>query len=247
MDFPKVLVNFDHEINPDCWYKSTYTSPVSYCDIFARHGIIVLAALPTQYPEGLLKSLVDMADGFMFIGGRDYPADYFGFPETEHENPVTAERSRNDVVLFRLAWQTNKPMLGICQGIQLASLAMGGSIVPHLDDPDYMHRSEDGCSDVMHELKLATGKLSAVLADNFEVNSAHHQAVDADSVPDVFQITGVAPDGTVEAIERKMRGFGMFMQWHPERHPDENHRETLFGEFTKAVKHSYNSRIGTRL
>ncbi len=242
-DAPRLLVNLDYNEVADPWYRSTYSIPSPYVDYFAADNIAVIGALPADYGKVTLATLVDMCDGLLMIGGDDYPSDFIGCEYSEHEVPMHIRRARNDFMLFRHAWQTGKPIMGICAGMQLAVFALGGCILPHLDGEHAFHHAKSHSQDNMHPVKLTEGRLTSIFGTNqIQVNSSHHQGVCAQTLPDQLFPVAHAPDGLVEAVERKRKGYGLFVQWHPERHPDPTHRDKLLGAFSKAVKHSANTR-----
>jgi putative glutamine amidotransferase len=242
-DAPRLLVNLDYTEVASPWYRSTYSIPAPYVDFFAADNVAVIGALPAEYGKAVLASMVEMCDGLLLIGGDDYPSDFIGYEKTAHEVPMHLRRARNDFTLFRLAWHSGKPILGICAGMQLATLALGGCLLPHLDGEHAFHRAKSPSEDSMHPVTLAEGRLTSIFGEKeIIVNSSHHQGVCAQTLPDLLFPVAHAPDGLVEAAERKRKGFGLFVQWHPERHPDSTHRDKLLGAFSKAVKHSFTTR-----
>ena len=242
-DMPKIVVNFDKRANPEVDFRSVYCCPVNYCDLLVERGVLVLPSLPVSFHKSLMLNLVDMADGFLFIGGADYPAEEFGLEPDEADMPMDPRRVRNDVELFKAAWASSKPILGICAGLQLAVLVHGGKLVRNLPAGG-MHRPVSRTKDSMHAVRITSGKLRAILGgESAVVNSAHHQGVRPEDVPaDKIQVAALAPDGVVEALERKSKGFGLFVQWHPERHPSIEHRKKIFDSFVKAVEYSFQRR-----
>src|SRR5207245_1266296 len=130
---------------------------------------------------------------------------------------VDSERDALELPLARDAIAAGLPVLGICRGMQLLNVAVGGSLIQHLDG----HRAGANAGDpsALHPVRVApSSRLREILgADEVSVNSRHHQAVrDADLAPSL-EATAWSPDGVIEAVEMPGNGFVLGVQWHPER------------------------------
>lgn len=183
-------------------------------------GGIPVPVLPLDDSEILLR-LLERIDGIIFSGGPD--VDPFYFHEEPHPNTgdICPERDEAEVFLARECMRRAKPMLGICRGIQLLNIALGGSIyqdIPSQIKKPLKHRQDAPRWYPTHEVEIiCEGSILFKIFDRnrIRVNSFHHQSV-KDIGPD-FKVTAVAPDGVIEAIEAKDRDiFCMGVQWHPE-------------------------------
>ncbi|MFA4986160.1 MAG: gamma-glutamyl-gamma-aminobutyrate hydrolase family protein [Candidatus Brocadiia bacterium] len=240
---PKVLVNFDYFEDSESWYRSVYRCPKMYVDLLVDNGVVPISALPFPKDKVIRDTLVNLVDGFLFIGGGDYPSSMFNYPSLSAEQPMSERRAANDLALFQSAWLTSKPMLGICAGMQLATLAFGGKLIPDLPDEHAFHKAVSRGEDSMHPVTIAPGRLRSILGvSEASVNSAHHQAVDGATLSENYFIAATASDGTIEAMERRRKGFGLFLQWHPERHPVPEHRKKIFSTFSTAVLRCFDER-----
>lgn len=110
------------------------------------------------------------------------------------------------------------PVLGICRGIQLANVALGGTLYQDIDrciPQPLMHMQKHPQSESIHKVQLAAGsRLSRLLnTEEIYVNSTHHQSVDAPA-PGLI-VTAKAPDGVIEGLESADGQF-VLVQWHPE-------------------------------
>ena len=166
----------------------------------------------------LVESLLDVADGVLFIGGKDYDPRSYG--EAPHpETAMTRKRPDFDLCFARAALRRDLPILGICAGCQLLNIVTGGKLVQHLGNAD------EHTKGVFHTATVtASGffgrALGAAVGSRVTVNSFHHQAVDPEHLGAGIRITGVAFDGTVEAVEMPGTRMVLGVQFHPERMDD---------------------------
>lgn len=185
-------------------------------------SIIEAGGLPVLIPlcddTELLREIYDSIDGLLIPGGEDV------HPKFYHEEPhpklgETCEiRDTVEIQLIRWAYDDNKPVLGICRGIQVINVALGGSLVQDIPDqsPTTTPHSTQAWDKGAHEILVdQNSKLAAVLGKaRITVNSLHHQAVKT-LAPKLTQ-TAKADDGIVEALEAKGRNFFIALQCHPE-------------------------------
>jgi putative glutamine amidotransferase len=202
------------------WERPAVVLPRRYADsVVAAGGIPVL--LP---PVPGIEDALGRLDGLILAGGGDIdPAHYHAEPAPEIES-VREERDTAEFALFAAAMSRNLPVLGICRGLQVINVALGGTLYQHL--PDVV--GHEGHSPVRggfgeHVVRVAPGsRLSQILGrDEADTPTHHHQAVDQlgrGLIP-----TAWAEDGIIEAFEPDDAGDGSFMlavQWHPEAGDD---------------------------
>ncbi len=168
-----------------------------------------------------IPEYLDQIDGLLLPGGGDInPCLYF---QERHRNVRGVSRSRDalEIWLFQNALEANLPVLGICRGIQIMSVAMRGSLYQDIADTvprdTLCHTRVDG-TDSRHDIEIDDGSLlrHIVGSRGAEVNSAHHQAVDAGGEGLVVTARSTE-DGIIEAIERPDKRFMLGVQYHPER------------------------------
>ncbi len=198
--------------------------------VYANYGLWLRAADPeTELVELSVlspdeaKAAIESCDGIVFTGGPDIdPARYGKEEQRESCGVIDTQRDELEFAVFEHASALNMPILGICRGMQLINVALGGSL--HTDIPTLVHtdiehrRLED--SDARHGLLVTPGSMLMKITGQLEgtVNSAHHQAVDRLS-GDLAR-SATSPDGIVEAIEwstPQSRPFLFAVEWHPER------------------------------
>lgn len=203
-------------------------------------GIAVL--IPPCKPAAM-RAILDRLDGVLLIGGRDYDPAFFG--EASHESVALLhpDRIKFDLALAKEAIKRNLPVLGICGGLQLINIALGGSLI--IDIPTYLatgkietasikHRATEGERRAEHPASVIRDSLlfsiyGSVIAVTV---SSHHQA--ANRLGRRLKAVAFAPDGIIEAIEHRFKRFVVGVQWHPERDFAANRR--LFRAFIEACK-----------
>jgi len=198
-----------------------YALRQNYCDaIFAAGGLP--QPLPHQ-PEAVADYL-DMVDGVVITGGAfDVDPALFGAATRHATVTLKSARTAFEYALVNGALERDMPILGICGGQQLLAVVLGGTLIQHIPDevPGALaHEQPNPRTEPGHTVSAVPGSLLARAAGTtaFSVNSAHHQAVK--TVGDGVRISGVAPDGVIEAIEAPSHRFVLGVQWHPEYHID---------------------------
>lgn len=156
-------------------------------------------------------ALAERVDGVVINGGGDVAPERYGAARREETRDVEPERDEFEIELVLAAADRGIPVLGICRGVQLVNVALGGTLIQ--DVPDHMHRA--AWSGDVHDVELEPGsRLHGLYGrDRLRVNSLHHQAIDR--VAPGLRSSAHAPDATVEAIEDPDRPI-LGVQWHPE-------------------------------
>ena len=164
-------------------------------------------------------SIVARLDGLVMTGGADPDPALYG--EDPHPELGSVERGRDDweLSLIRAALDARIPMLCVCRGAQLLNIALGGTLVQHLDSPEHArwdHPRIDRC----HTVWVTPGSRAEQLyGPETPTNSLHHQAVGR--IGDGVLVTGSTDDGVVEAFEVQDRPEVFAVQWHPEMLSDQ--------------------------
>lgn len=223
-------------INTD-FGDSLYRLSDAYVDcVIAAGGLPLL--VPCNGNRKLLDEYIKMADGFLFIGGKDYPPGWYG--EKPHPKSVLLHSRRADVDLYliRAALRRKIPILGICGGHQLINIALGGKIIqyiPNAADHQSAQQRNGTRKTIKHMVAITRGKILHRLFGKMKiiVNSYHHQATGA--FGDGLEAVAFADDGVVEAIESTRLPFVLGLQWHPERLPWRSHAERIFRALIKAA------------
>jgi gamma-glutamyl-gamma-aminobutyrate hydrolase PuuD len=203
-------------------------------DLRYVRAIEAAGATPVCLPvQDDAASLVDRLQGLLVPGGGDFAPEREYPPEVEFD-AASPDQLDLDRRLLARALERSLPVLGICYGMQLLALHLGGRLHYHLptDLPAARsHRLPE--PEGRHGLRIEPGtRLAALLAgERGGVNSRHHQAV-AEPGAELL-VSARADDGVIEAVERADGPFCLGVQWHPER-MDAGHRERIFGAFVRA-------------
>ena len=198
---------------------------------FGREEIVVLP--PGSEPEGIF-------DGVVLGGGLDVdPSRYGRTVKADGHVELDVDRDATDFAVFEKARQGALPTLGICRGLQVINVAMGGTLVqdiPSERPSGIVHlvpKKENERRD--HPVRVKPGTRVAAIAQvaEIQVNSRHHQAIER--VAPGLEVSAVAPDGLVEALESDGPWL-LAVQWHPENLPGDPAARRLFAEFARAVR-----------
>jgi putative glutamine amidotransferase len=181
-----------------------------------------------------LRATFERLDGIVFPGGPDVdPALYGESPDPRTE--VNPELDRLELPIARWAIESGVPTLGICRGQQLLNVAMGGSLIQHLDD----HRQSGDRTVLTQRLSVSPGSRLAEVFGSTDVmvNTMHHQAVR--DVANGLKAVAWAADGTIEGIESdesdERRPWLLMVQYHPEElFAFHEPSQRLFRAFVKA-------------
>lgn len=199
--------------------------------------------IPSGLPEAGWRELRKRLDGILFTGGGDISIERFGGQPHPEVGSVDEVRDVIELGLARSAAEEGMPFLGICRGIQVANVALGGTLYTHLPDQapgalDHSYRDPDTSKErthLVHRVRVEEGsRIGAILGEPLlRVNSLHHQGI-KDMAP-AFKAVAFAPDGIIEAIELPGHPFGIAVQWHPEWLTDQEAMRRLFKAFVDAA------------
>jgi putative glutamine amidotransferase len=209
--------------------------------IEAAGGVPMLLHLTDD--QGVLDALYRRCDALLFAGGEDVDPAHYGAPRHPKLGTVVPLRDEVELALARRAAAERKPMLGICRGIQVLNVALGGTLyqdipaeLPAASD-HYATAAAGDRSATPHTMELAPGSWVAeqLGATSIAVNTLHHQSV-RDTAPGLV-VTGTSPDGVIEAFESAGDGFIVGVQCHPEElvGPGDPRWRNLFRAFVQVA------------
>lgn len=195
------------------WDLPSVVLPRGYVD-----GVVAAGGVPVLLPPVGHWDITEVSrmDGLIIAGGPDVDSALYHPIAHKRTGRPRPERDAVELRLVRGALEIGLPVLGVCRGLQVLNIALGGSLHQHL--PEVVGNAEHlptlGVFGRI-EVKLEPGsRLAAVLGQHVVVSCHHHQALDR--IGDGLVPVGWAPDGTVEAAELPGAGFVVGVQWHPE-------------------------------
>lgn len=213
-----------------------FSVPAQYVDSIRRAG-----GLPVLLPPGEpdLPGWLALVDGLVLPGGGDIdPHSYRGTPHAENYK-LDRARDADELAMVRHVVGTGLPTLAICRGMQVANVALGGSLIAHVPDAvgeRVPHRSAER-RPIAHAVTVAAdSRLCAVMqATEVTVASWHHQAVDRVAAP--FRTVAHSADGLLEAMELPGHPWLLCVQWHPElTAADDPTQQRLFDALVAAAR-----------
>lgn len=185
--------------------------------IVTAGGVPVI--IPPVADKDVIINTLERLDAIILTGGADYNPLWAGEEPSAKLHHINAQRDLPELLITRLAYNRNIPMLGICRGIQTLAMALDGKVIQDISEtiPNTIKHSQDADTcEPTHSVSVAEGSMlhDVYGKDKLYVNSFHHQAV-GDCGPK-FIVTAKANDGVVEAIESSEYRKIMGVQWHPE-------------------------------
>ncbi len=202
------------------WDQEAALLSYSYLTAIAQAGGLALMIPPDPYLVDSPDDVLDRIDGLILAGGADIDPSSYGKPKHAETHRTVPARDHAEIALARRAIELDMPVLGICRGMQLINVAMGGTLHQHVPDVvgNNEHRRRLGSFEgADHDVRLARDSLAARAAGEelHTTKSHHHQAVD--QLGSGMTVTGISVlDDLVEAIEASERRFVLGVQWHPE-------------------------------
>jgi putative glutamine amidotransferase len=212
--------------------KNFFTRP-TYCRAIEAAGGVPLI-MPMVGAR--IADMLAHVGGVLLIGSMgDVPPHRYNQPRHQATHALDAEKEAFDFALMEALAKWSGPVLGICYGTQLLNVAMGGTL--HQDIPTQLAvgpwHGKGFDESRRHMVRIEPGtRLREILgADELEVNTTHHQAIDRVAPP--LRLAATSADGVTEAVEAREAGgrFLVGVQWHPERMIDKAAHLRLFEAF----------------
>lgn len=196
--------------------------------------------LPADIPTDSLHDAFSQLDGLILSGGGDIdPVIFHGEPHPSVEG-IIPERDATEISLTKLAILHRLPFLGICRGIQVMNVALGGTLFTDLPDQlgkTVAHSTEKRLpkNTINHMVKVKPDSwlYEVTRQKELPVNSRHHQGIKL--LAEGLDVMAIAPDGLIEAVHLRGHPYGIGVQWHPENLPEVDHARTLFETLIRAA------------
>ncbi len=196
--------------------------------------------LPLEIDEGDVGQLISLFDGFLFPGGPDINPFLFKEETIPEGGIVIPERDNFEKLVFDAAYNANKPMLGICRGIQAFNIFLGGGIYQDIKTQYHSnniigHYQKSPDKVKTHSVDIISGSLLDKILNKkkIKVNSFHHQALS--KLAPSLDLSAISKDSLAEAVYDKSRRFLLGVQWHPEHlHSVDGDQFKIFEAFVRA-------------
>lgn len=201
----------------------------------AAGGVPVM--MPLTEKADNIEVLLDLCDGFLITGGHDVDPACYGEEAMSECGELCPLRDRMERPLFLGAIERDKPVLGICRGLQAMNVILGGDLyqdIPKQRPSGVDHHMDAPYGRTAHPIRLVEGSPLAQCLGALEagVNSCHHQAVR--TLAPRLKSMAEAPDGVIEAVYMPDRRFVWAVQWHPEFYGNNPDSHKIFEAFIKS-------------
>lgn len=187
-----------------------------YKSVIQAGGVPVV--IPPSADTDVIINTLCRIDGLLLSGGADYNPLYAGEEPQPGLHSINSERDLPELLITRLAYNRQIPMLGICRGMQTLAMALGGRVEQDIaaGSQTVKHSQDAPRNTPTHTVTIEPGSILHTLygTSKIAVNSFHHQAVAETGTR--FRLTATAADGTAEAMESRDFKSVMGVQWHPE-------------------------------
>lgn len=217
-----------YQVGPDAAHNAGFGTrdlaifPTTYLTWITAAGMVPMPLTPLVDIEDSL----DLVDAVVLSGGPDIEPSHYGAERHPSVVDTRPERDEFELALAKTALARGVPMLGICRGLQLMNVAMGGTLHQHLPDlPGVLVHSaewQDGERDrtrrwgpTFHDVEVSHQRFAGFAGRMVETNTFHHQA--ADVIGDGLAVAARSADGVVEALAGDDAPV-LGVQWHPEMH-----------------------------
>lgn len=244
MSFTKPLIGITTVSIADfSWGK---TAQKELLDVIFRNYVLSIEkaggmpiGIPFMTDPETLNEIIGHLDGLLLTGGWDINPRCYNQDPAQDLGDTDYLLDEIQIQATRLAMKSGIPILGICRGLQLITVAAGGQLIqdiPSQVDHSIQHFQKTTMDTNTHRIFVEESSLLFSLLEKREVwvNSFHHQAVA--EAPDNFKVSAKASDGTIEAMESTGDSFCFGIQWHPEAtHKIDRLSQTIFEKFISAA------------
>jgi gamma-glutamyl-gamma-aminobutyrate hydrolase PuuD len=185
---------------------------VPYVKAVARGGGVPMMVPIVGTDRDSIDTALDHVDALVITGGCDIDPASYGAVREPQLGATSPERDDADLAITRAAVARDLPTLAVCRGIQVLNVALGGTLVQHVDD----HMLREQYNESAHTVTVEPDSLLAEIVgtDTLGVNTLHHQVIDRVAEP--LRVVARNRDDHVEAVELAGSRSVLGVQWHPE-------------------------------
>jgi putative glutamine amidotransferase len=233
------LTTYLDQAQTGVWDVRASFLPAVYSQGVTEAGGVAVLLPPQPVNPDIAERVLDGLDGLVICGGKDIdPAVYGQAPHPETDEPGHL-RDDWEFTLLRAALKRELPVLGICRGLQLLNVLLGGTLHQHL--PDVIghtgHHAGDAVFTTLPVHTVSGTRLAALVGESIDAQCYHHQSIA--ELGEGLIVSAFDADGVVEALELPGDGFVLAVQWHPEQSLSD---PRLFAAIVDAAR-SYASRL----
>jgi putative glutamine amidotransferase len=195
--------------------------PQVYFEAVTRAGGIAVLLPPQPVDDSIAARVLSTLDGLIVTGGKDVDPARYGQAPHPTTDPPRKDRDAWEDALLRGALNTDLPFLGICRGLQVLNVTLGGTLTQHLPDTigSEKYNLGGGVFNTVPVDVVPSTALGAMLGDHVPAKVYHHQAIDA--LAPGLTVSAHTSDGVIQAVELDRAAFGVAVQWHPEESGDD--------------------------
>ncbi len=219
-------------VTPRLVDDKTYALSHNYTNAIKEEGGLPILCSYGNTEE--IDDLLDLVDGIVFSGGGDIDASFFGEETDERASCIYDFRDEYEIQLCKKAIERDMPILGICRGVQILNVSLGGTLKQHIDG--HYVKDADG-TDLLHNIIIEeNSRFEKMFAEkNIGVNSIHHQCID--KLGEGLTVQCYSTCGLIEGVVMESKKFVVGVQFHPEIIVnDHDEYKVLFKEFLDACK-----------
>jgi gamma-glutamyl-gamma-aminobutyrate hydrolase PuuD len=213
------LTTYREEAAFGVWREPADLLPATYADSIRLAGGAPMMLPPAGAPDDMdayADAVLGGVHGVLISGGPDVAPERYGASRHDATGPERSDRDGWEIALVAAAMRHDLPLLGVCRGMQVLAVALGGTLTQHLPDllANESHRPTLGIHG-RHDVRTEPGsRLASFIGDRADVATYHHQSVD--QLPPGLRPCAWTDDGTVEAVEVEAARWALGEQWHPE-------------------------------
>lgn len=246
MNKPFIGISASQYLKPGRTWRYNIAYEPNIIAIERAGGLPVI--IPASVSMETLDAIYQRLDGVLLPGGGDINPRLYGQDPHETLDTVDDVRDAIEIELTRKAIADDLPIFGICRGIQVMNVALGGTLIqdiPSMVTGATRHtidKATETRGKVLHSVRIEEGsRLAGIIGEPVvAVNSIHHQAL-GDVAPGA-EVTAYSEDGLKEGIELPEKRFALAVQWHPEDMiEDDTRMQELFNAFVEAARNRMTS------
>ena len=216
------LTTYLEQAQQGVWDVRASFLPHAYFDAVNRAGGIAVLLPPQPVDAEIADRVLDGLDGLIITGGKDVDPARYGQQRHETTDEPRRDRDAWEDALLTAAIARELPFLGICRGMQVLNVALGGTLHQHLPDvigSDRYNRGGGNYSENAVAVDDGTVLSETLGTPSLTVNSYHHQSIDR--VADGVTVSARSDDGVIQAVELDSVPFGVGVQWSAEEDHDD--------------------------